>query len=506
MISQDRYIKIISGTGAANAVAERKLGMRVITLQPALPPGIVVEFESADAVGTYFGFTSEEYRRAAAYFGFVSKAVQKPSSMSFARWANTAVAPMIVGDMLPKSLDRLKLVSGGTLTLIVGVSQYNISGINLTSASSMGGVATLVQAAIRGTAGVPANLATCTVTWSSDRNQFTLTGGTPGVGTIQVVKGASAETLDQLLGWTTSGAFATPGQAQDTIVNAVAKATSVSNNFGSLVVTTFAGLTIEQQAAIAEWNHARNNQYVYSVAVPMSSLTALYDLVKGFSGTALNIKPDTVDDFIEQSPCEIIATLNYNLPGAAQNFMFYRFPSRQVTVSDDAIANLADAQLANYIGLTQVNGQQLAFYQRGVLCGGANDATDMSVYVNEIWLKSALTAAFMSLFLELGSIQPNPTGASYLIGAAQPILNTAANNGTFSVGKELDSLQKAYISQVTGDALAWRQVETLGYWLDITFSRTTNPNNGRTEYKANYRLIYSKGDSVRSVDGQDIMI
>lgn len=506
MISQDRYIKIISGTGAAGVLAERKLGMRVVTASPLIPPGIVAEFQTASAVAAYFGQNSEEYRRALPYLGFINKAVQKTSAISFTRWVSGAIPPMVVGDTLPKNLNQLTAITGGSLSINTGSgTPTQVTAIDLSSATSLTGVASLLQTAIQAATPSAPQLASASVTYNTNTNQFTLTGSVPGEGVLSVIQITDAD-LSVALGWSTAGTILVEGQAPDTTDAAISKSAGISNNFGSFV---FAGpaLSDEQIELNAAWNATQNNQYVYSVAVPLARLGTLYEKVKGYSGLCLNVLSSTApNDFVEQSPCEIAGSLNFNVPGAAQNFMFYRFPNRNVTVSDDTIADIADRYAGNYIGLTQVNGQRLAFYQRGFLCGGENDATDISVYVNEIWLKSAITAAFMNLLLELGSVQPNPTGASFLLGAAQPVLNRAANNGTFSIGKELDTTQQAYITQVTGDPLAWRQVTTLGYWLDIIFVRYLNPANNRTEYKATYRLVYSKGDSIRAVDGQDIMI
>ncbi|HFK2227077.1 TPA: DUF3383 family protein, partial [Pseudomonas aeruginosa] len=78
MISQSRYIRIISGVGAGAPVAGRKLILRVMTTNNVIPPGIVIEFDNANAVLSYFGAQSEEYQRAAAYFKFISKSVNSP--------------------------------------------------------------------------------------------------------------------------------------------------------------------------------------------------------------------------------------------------------------------------------------------------------------------------------------------------------------------------------------------------------------------------------------------
>jgi hypothetical protein len=75
-----------------------------------------------------------------------------------------------------------------------------------------------------------------------------------------------------------------------------------------------------------------------------------------------------------------------------------------------------------------------------------------------------------------------------------------------SAGKSLTTVQQQYISQISGDTTAWRQVANIGYWLNVTFSSFVNPNSFLTEWQANYTLIYSKNDAIRSVQGNDVLI
>lgn len=506
MISQNRYIKVVSGVGAGVQVAERKLVMRVVTQNPIIPPGVVIEFQTADAVGSYFGMNSQEYKRAAAYFKFISKSVTSPPMISFARWASEDIAPMIIGDALPKNLAALKAVSAGTLSISVAGTVIELTAIDLRAATDLTNVASLLQTAIRTSVNV--QLVNANVTYNTNTNQFTLTGSVAGSGALSVFATGTPADISQLTGWATGGTVLVAGQAKDEPAQAIAKSTSVSNNLGSFVFATPAvPLTVDQIKAVSEWNAAQNNMYVYSVAVVPSSLAALFELVKGNSGTALNVLSATAtNDFVEQSNCEILAAINYNLPNATQNYMYYQFQGRNITASDDPTASTYDKSRGNYIGVTQVAGQQLAFYQRGILCGGPNDATDMNAYGNEMWLKSAIISRLMSLFLAMPDVPANPVGASMCLAVLQPVLTGAGDNGVFSPGKTLDAIQQQYITQISGDANAWRQVFTLGYWINIRFSSYVNADTNLVEWKASYQLIYSKGDSIRFVDGSDIMI
>lgn len=506
MISQSRYIKIVSGVGAGTAVAERKLIMRVITRNPVIPPGVVIEFSSSSAASNFFGATSEEAKRAQAYFSFISKSITSPPSISFARWVDSAIPPMVVGDALAKQLATLAAVTAGTLSIKVGATTSNIAGVNLSTATDLTNVAAILQTSLH--ASEDLQLKTATVTFNTNTNQFTLAGGVTGSGSISVIATGDESDLSQRLGWATSGTVLVAGQAPDEADVAVAKSASVSNNFGTFVFATGAGILENTDvAAIAAWNHEQNNLYIYSVATVASNIGVLFDLVKGFSGCALNVLSSTsLNDFVEQSPCEITASINYNDVNATQNYMFYQFPNRNVTVSDDGTANLLDAKRGNYIGVTQVAGQQLAFYQRGTLCGGGTAAVDMNVYANEMWLKSAIVSNILSLCINVPDVPANPIGAAMVLAVLQPILTLAGDNGTFSPGKPISAVQQVFITQTSGDKNAWRQVLSLGYWINISFSSYVNENTGLTEWKASYKLIYSKGDSIRFVDGNDILI
>lgn len=507
MISQSRYINIVSGVGAGASVAQRQLIMRLITRNSTLPPGIVAEFANSDAVGAYFGTNSEEYKRALAYFGFVSKSINSPLNLSFARWVSADIAPQIVGDSQTKSLTAIKAINGPTLQLNVNGVVENVGTMNFASANTLTDVAGVLQTAIRAVSGVP-QFTNAIVTYNTNTNQFVLTGTTTGADSITATATGLGTDISQLLGWATTGTVFVPGQVADTPDVAVSKSEQISTNFGSVVFVTGSGiLTNPQIQAVATWIDSKNNAYMFSTTSTIANLATLFGLIGGYSGTAINVISATLpNDYIEQSPCEILAATDYSKVNATQNYMFYQFPSRNVTVTDDTTANTCDANLGNYIGQTQSAGQKLAFYQRGVLCGGSQDAVDMNTYANEMWLKSAIAAQLLALFLSVNRVPANLDGKANIMAILQTVITTAKNNGTISAGKTLSAVQQVYISQITGDANAWRQVQTIGYWIDVQFVSVVNTNNGRTEWQANYTLIYAKDDAIRKVQGSDIMI
>lgn len=507
MISQSRYIRIVSGVGAGAAVAQRKLTLRVVTDSILVPPGVVMEFGSADDVATYFGATSEEAKRANLYFGFISKQINSPREMSFSRFLTNAIPAMVVGDSEPKVLVALQSFSAAIITLNYSGTQYLTDAIDLSTATSLTDVATKLQAGINASASVaslPA-LANATVSYNSNTNQFTLTAATAtaGSGTLTVVYTNGTSDPSQLLGWTTTGVVNVPGAAADTLTTAIQRSVNTSNNFGSFLFNTTYDLAAA--TAVAAWNHARNNEFMYLSKWTYGEAAAVYAALIGYSGAgAMLYDSAKAPDYIDQLPAEILAATNYNQPNAVQNYMYYQSASRSITVEDDTRADVMDALRFNYIGVTQSAGQSLAFFQRGVLMGDSTAATDMNTYANEMWLKSAITQQLFSMFLNLGRVPANEDGAATIQAIIQVVIDNAKVNGTISVGKPFTEVQKQYITQITADDTSWRQVQSIGYWLTVGFE--TEVVGGKTEYYAVYTLIYSKDDVVRRVDGRDIMI
>ena len=73
------------------------------------------------------------------------------------------------------------------------------------------------------------------------------------------------------------------------------------------------------------------------------------------------------------------------------------------------------------------------------------------------------------------------------------------------VQKTTSTRRNAEATNITGDELAWHQVQSIGYWVDCVIESYVT-TDGRTEWKASYTLLYAKDDAIRSVDGSHILI
>lgn len=492
----DRYIAITSGVAAGAAANRRDLIGRLFTTSQEIPAAGIVEFTSLDDVLSRFGSTSEEYKRAAFYFGFISKNIKRPKKISFARWVDTDIGAYILGGKTTTTLAQFQAVTTGALTLTLGATgPIVVSGIDLSGALSLTDVASILQIAIRA-ADVDASFASCLVVWDSVNGRFTFTSGETGAETIVL---SSTTGLDTSLAWTAAtGAIISNGAATQTITSLLADSASENNNFGSFAFLYSCNLSLSEIIEAATWNDTNNVVFQYYPTVSAADASTLMASIGTLAGNGVTLRDSAVaDEYPEMLPMVILAATDYTSRAAVQNFMFYQ-ASLTPTVTTNADADTYDALRINYYGQTQQAGQKLSFYQRGVLTGQGTDPLDMNVYANEQWLKDAIGTELMNLLLALSRLSANAEGVSKITGIVQPIIDLAKLNGTISVGKELTPIQEVFIKEQTGDENAHHQVRTAGFW----FSASVNATNST----ASYVLIYSKDDVIRKVEGANALI
>lgn len=173
-------------------------------------------YSSALAVATDFGTTAPEYLAATEFFA------QKPTpaQLFIGRWARTATAGLLVGGALTtveQALSNFTAVSSGGFKIKVDAGSLTpVTGINLSAATSLTNVASLITTALTG-ASVGA-----TCTWSGSQFLFTssTTGATSSVSLLQApASGTDISTL--LNGIAANGAYAVAGIAAESPLAAV---------------------------------------------------------------------------------------------------------------------------------------------------------------------------------------------------------------------------------------------------------------------------------------------
>ncbi|EBW5579123.1 DUF3383 domain-containing protein [Salmonella enterica subsp. enterica serovar Teddington] len=513
-ISFKKYVDITSGVGAGASVKNRELIGRIFTSSSKLPMDVLLEATSADDVGDYFGTNSNEYERAKFYFSWISKLTTRAKKLGFARYAPDGSKAQIIGrnvSFFSKNLSCYTAITNAALRMVVGYKNDTVTAnmsVDFSTATSLSDVAGELQTKIRSTV-KPENIAVAeglTVEWSATDQKFIMTMGEVGELTQLTVTGDSS--VMPVIGW--DSPVYNLGSDPEAPIDAVKRSAAASNNFGSFLFADT--LTPEQYKDNAEWNATQNVMYQYHIPFfgtedytgddANPGYYEVYNMLSGYDGTSVSLTSN--NEFHEMIPMIILAATDYNRRNSAQNYMYQQF-SVTPTVTDTTPSDSLDKYRINYYGRTQTAGQNIDFYQRGVLMGGSTAPVDMNTYANEQWLKGLMESQIMTLQLSMPAISANTDGRSQLIAIIQAGIGKALYNGVISVGKELNTKKRMYITEATGDELAWAQVQNLGYWLNCWFEEYTT-SDGRTEYKAVYLLIYSKDDVIRKVEGAHTLI
>ena len=490
-ISSNRYVNIVSAVGGGDAVPTRELLLRLFTTSERVPTGAVLNFSSSTldtSLREYFGSTSEEYKRAAYYFGFISKVATSPKNVQFSRFADTATSAQVFGSKLPL-LSVLNAVTADAFDVVLAGVTFNVTALDFSADTTYAEVASALQTAIQATGGA---MAATTVTFDSSRTTFDFDTNGSADGEISFTL-VTAGLLDSL-GFGENATFSN-GVALQTVTDALSTSTSLNNNYGSFDFID--ALTNDQIVERAVFANGRNVEFMNLQRVLTTNRATIAGLVSGFASTGLILAP-LATQYPELLPAAILASLNYERPEASANFMYYTDSRLTPSVLTDVEADANDALGVNYCGQTQEAGVNLSFFQRGRLTGGATAPKAMGVHANEQWLKSYLKSQFLSMFLALQQVSADLAGQSIGISYLDAGIALALSNGSIAVGKTLTTTQINFITQITGNSTAYLEVQSRGYWYDVTTNATNNTMD--------YLLVYAKRDSVDKVNGRHSLI
>lgn len=492
-ISMKKYVDIKSAINTTRTATEKELIARIFTASSNVNPNSVIECENLADVGTIFGTSSEEYKIAEKYFGFINKYSRSPKKISFYRDWRSGVNSYIVSSD-DTTLATLQAISSGSIKVTIGSISKTISSINLSSATSFSDVASALQTAIRG-ADSDASFTSATVTADTD-GKFTITSGTKAKTSI-VIEEANDSTLAEALNLV--DVEGVEGRAIGTIVDVFENSVQISNNFATFYFIEGA----LPQDTITLTNYINNKypvEFMFVISTKTEWLTDVTEPTEA-TGVTWELVDDNEGKYNFVLPMAITATTDYNKENGTVNYMYTQYNEMGVVVDDDDTANSLDRIRVNYYGQTQKSGQKLAFYQNGVMQG---DYQDQNIYVNEIWLKDALTTKYLNYMLLTSNWYANKSGQAIGQGLAMDVIERAKLNGTITTEKEISEEDKVYIYNITSDENAWRQIYQEGYYLTTYIDKKTI--NNQTTYTFNYVLLYSKGDSIKKVEGLNILI
>lgn len=503
-IKMKKYVDIKSGINNIRTATEKELIARIFTTSASLTDN-VVECENLEDVADIFATSSDEYKIASKYFSFINKYARSPKKISFAKDlsapTNAGIKNSIVLNdetanveymnnvMMSQFIDRKLDIS------INGETAVELTLERTTQSYALGVLCATIQQSILTALDNLEDPLPIDVSYAD--GVFTFTATSDDVETITLSGNIAmitktSSTYNPTIIAKNEGGYS---NAFDTIYQE-------NNNFATFV---FLGLTDSTEIATLASYVAQNYPSEFMMVVPVTSANyaSIQSATANINGVSLELCGDTEDTgkFNFVMPMSITATTDYNKENGTVNYMYMQDNNMAVVVDDDTSATTYDNVKVNYYGRTQQAGQKLAFYQNGVLQGNYQD---QNIYVNEIWLKDALTTKFLNYMLLTSNWYANKGGQAIGQGLVADVIERAKLNGTITTEKEISEADKVYIYNITANENAWRQIYQEGYFLATNIEKKTI--NNQDTFVFNYLLLYSKGDSIKKVEGLNILI
>lgn len=507
-ISQSKYVDIQSGINRTQLAREKELIARIFTTNDVVAKQEVLEFDNTEDIIKLFGAEADETKIATKYFSFINKYSRSPKKISFARDFSAGFSSYTKAQKTSAPLASFTSMDFGEASPSIGYTYGNIthsraplSTTVFSSCSTLGEVASTIQGWIRTDFASDNVLQSATVTYDSSTNKFKVSSGESGVGEIIKLTGNVAGLMG--LDWTYDNPIISEGAEASSYSQVFEYSYEKNNNFATFMFldNTISASNLATLANYVAVNHP--SEFVDVIPVTSSNYSTIQGAVGNIDGVSLELCGTTEDTgkFNFVMPMAITATTDYNKENGTVNYMFNQDNNMAVVVDDDASAEQYDSAKVNYYGRTQQAGQKLAFYQNGVLQGGFQD---QNIYVNEIWLKDALATVFLNYMLSTSNWYANKSGQSIGQGLITDVIDRAKLNGTITTEKEINVDDKVFIYNITSDENAWRQIYQEGYYLMTDIVKVTE--NNQIKYKFVYTLIYSKGDSIKKVEGYNILV
>jgi len=381
-------------------------------------------YTSSTAVASDFGTTAPEYLAAQSFFA----QSPKPQSLMIGRWALSATAATLQGETLSaakQALTNFTGITNGALQVTINGSAVNLSNINFSSATNLNAVASILTAAINGSA---------TVIWNSVYSRFevttTSTGETATIGYFSV--GGTDTGLAQALGLSASKAVSiTSGYAAETPLQAATRFVGMSNAFYNLQFANT--LATDDAVAVASFIESAG-AFTFGLTTQDSGVlsqsvtTDVCSKLKALGITRTFVQYSSFNPYASMSMFGRAATVNFNGSQTTLTLMFKNEPLVQAeTLTETQAASLAAKNCNVFV---QYN-NDTSILQHGVMASGEWFDT---IHGTD-WLQNALQTQVWNLLLLYPKVQQTDAGVTSLIASMTVVAEQARTNGLVAHGQ-----------------------------------------------------------------------
>lgn len=468
-----------------------------LTRNSTLPTNNIMIVYSADQVSEYFGAQSSEYELAQNYFLADDNKQKTPSALYFWRMTDdSAAAAFIRGARMTLTLSQLKAITDGALKIGINGTEISLTGISFAEVTSFSQAASVLQQEIQKTS------AGSTASYSSQFGAFVIVSGTTGAeSTISyAAESESGSDLGQLLNLTqNTGAVLSQGADVVTLSASLGNMTASFQNFFS-VMPVFQE-NEEEGLEIASWISAQGTKFAYfynetsAVALVPNNAACFAQQVKTYNGIFSGYNTKNFCAFM----MGVCASTDYNRLRGRKTGAFRTQAGLSPTVDNgsNSLALLGNGY--NFYGAYASASQDFVMSYNGSISGSVKW---LDTYEGQVWLKSALQAAWLSVMQANNTLPFNEDGYGAIRSASLDPINSAVNAGIIVPRVTLSNLQKATVNAEAGEDIS-EALYTQGWFLQIP-DASAQVRSDRGPLSPNF--WYCDGGSIQRIQGTSTTI
>lgn len=433
----------------------------LLTKNLNLPVGNVFVAYGAKDVAEYLGADSEEYAQAGVYFASDDNKQKVPSALYFYRAVtDSAVAAYIRGGAYTGTLDDLKAITDGALSIKIDGTKVSVSSVNFSSATSFSAVADLLKTALaREVEGI-------TVEYNVLFGAFVITSSTTGASSTvafadAVESGTDLGSTLKLTAETT--AVLSQGSDSKTFSATLNELTEEFQNFFG--IATVWQETEAEALEIATWVSQQGTRFCYfftetsSAALVPNNASCFAKVTSEYNGIhcCYNTKAYTVFEM------SIPASTDYLRTRGRKVAAFRTQGGLAATVTNGTQAQTLLNNGYNFYGAYATASEDFLMSYNGQLSGNARW---LDTYAGQVWLKFALQAAWLSCMQANNALPFNQDGYGAIRAASLDPIEQAVNAGLIVKGVTLSQAQKNTVNTEAGEDIS-EPLYTQGWFLKI---------------------------------------
>lgn len=378
---------------------------------------------SATAVSNQWGTNTEVAAQANAIFAQSPNILNNDGYLIIAPYQNQQTAGTLTTINLSSNLETLQGVTDGELTVDVDGTAQVLTGLNLSSASTIDDIATLIGAKLTG------------ATVTSVNNTLVFVSNTTGTGSSVTLAETTSATTDLYGSTYLDGAQATATEGtstQETLTEAINRIASLIYFEGILTTRTVEDEEMEQASAAVQ---ALQNRILANPQSNTNALTGIFNTVKNNTYTR-NLLYTLGDDDTERARNARIFAAAYLSRLLSVN---YDGSNTTLTMNLKDLANVeADTNISETIlAQCETVGADCFPSVEGLAKVVSNEQGGMYAdqVANQIWLVSTIQREVFNLLATTRTkIPQTEQGADMIMATIQDVCNQAVTNGYLAPG------------------------------------------------------------------------